>query len=131
FVPDEIVGKALQLPGCAVGDRSVLADVDGAHHGGDELLLGPAERAIRHGPARRSAVGPSKLGHDPEDPSHLGDEVDLEPRLARFEKLLVLGRNLGSFRDPDDFHMASLSTLTVTFVPHRCSAVKPSLVTGI
>lgn len=33
FVPDLIVPEPLQIPGCAVGDRSVLADVDRAPRG--------------------------------------------------------------------------------------------------
>ena len=49
LVPDPVVGQSLQLPGCAVRDRSVLAHVDRADGRRDHFLLGPAQRAIRHG----------------------------------------------------------------------------------
>src|SRR3972149_14592 len=83
----------------------------GADDAGDELLLAPAEGAVRHGPARGAAVWAPELGERQEHAAHLRHEVDLEPCLGRFADLLVLGRQLVDVGDVDDLHAFSLTQL--------------------
>src|SRR5262249_53427753 len=107
LIPDLIVGEPLQLPGCAVGDESVLADVDRADHGGDQLFLSTREGAVRHRAPRGPTVRPAELRDGEEDPAHLRDEIDLEPRLRRFAEPLILGGQFVRLGHVNDLHGSS------------------------
>jgi len=104
LVPDLIFGEPLQLPGCAMGDESVLADIDGADHRRDQLFLRPRQGAIHHRASRGPSVRTAELRDGEEDPAHLRDEVDLEPRLRRFAEPLILGGELIRLGDVNDLH---------------------------
>ena len=80
-------------------------------------VSGAAQRAVRHGAPRGTAVRPPELGDGQQHTTHLRHEVDFEPGLRRLAELLILWGQFLNVGDVDDFH--ALSFFRIRRVPER------------